>query len=587
MLKKNANNQLVFSATKRTLKKSYKVALGLLVAVVLGTAMQLIPPQIIKKIIDDCLTKKNYDGIWSLASLYLLAVAFSGISDFFREMSLAYLGQIALAEIRYDMAEHLEKLPISYFNSKPTGEILSRFTSDVDTVGTLFSQGLIGAIADLFKVLSILISLYILSPWLSIYAVMFMPIIYIISRIFRKRQYIAQLAVRKSVGNINAFISELFNGLRTIKVYGQEKLRAEAFQKPLNENFSSALKTTKYDSIFPCLMYITRTVVIAGAIIISAPASGSVLGLTVGSIAAAADLIQRLFAPIEALAMEFQTIQQAISGLHRINEFANEPIEHRNNENITAEIPADTTITLDNVKFSYIQGQHVLRGVSFSALPGKKIAIAGRTGAGKSTFIKLIAGLYAPESGTIRIGGIDPFHMPPSIRRKLIGIVPQDMLTYDGTIKEAISMHDDSISQEEIEAAAKLVGLHEDIIALPESYNTFIGEGETQLSHGQYQLLSLARAIVLNPPILLLDEVTSGLDAVTEARVYSALKQASTGRTIITISHRVSGIIDADWVNIIDNGKIVQSGTPDELAGKEGWYAVYNRLEKLGWHVDS
>jgi ATP-binding cassette subfamily B protein len=328
-------------------------------------------------------------------------------------------------------------------------------------------------------------------------------------------------------------------------------------------------------------------------VILASPNGIGTAGLTIGSIAACIDLISRMLDPIESIAVEFQTIQEAVAGLKRIEEFGNLKEEVRYDaDSSLIEAAADKLnnckfdINLTNVSFQYSNGKDVIKDISFNIQKGTKVALVGRTGAGKSTILNLVAGLYEAQGGSIRVGNFNPFKIPPNLRRKIIGIVPQTLSAYDGTIKEAITLYDETITDEEIINSAKAVGLHEDIISLPKGYNTVIGEGETQLSNGQYQLLALARAIVFNPPILLLDEVTSGLDAITEQKVYKALREISGGRTILTISHRVSGIIDADEVIILQNGRIVERGTPKELSGKEGWYSKYNQIEKLGWKIE-
>ena len=312
-------------------------------------------------------------------------------------------------------------------------------------------------------------------------------------------------------------------------------------------------------------MQIFRAIIIAFTVIIAAPTGLGALGISIGSIAAAVDLISRMFAPIEAIAVEFQTIQEALSGLERINEFDREQEENRVEPLSDRKISEPLSISIENMTFGYEEGKNIVKDISFDIEPGTKVALVGRTGAGKSTILNLIAGLYKPNQGSVRIGDVDPFKMPANIRRRTIGIVPQSFPIYDGTIRDAITLYDESITEKEVIDAAKMVGLHEDIMKLPKRYDTLIGEGEIKLSYGQYQLLTLACALVCNPPILLLDEVTSGLDSITEGKVFKALKKVSKDKTILTISHRISGIIDADKVIMLEQGRIV------ELAHQKNW----------------
>jgi ATP-binding cassette subfamily B protein len=344
-----------------------------------------------------------------------------------------------------------------------------------------------------------------------------------------------------------------------------------------------------YDAWFPCIMQTLRALVIASALVIGASNNliPIALGLSLGTLAAVADLFMRLFDPIEAIAAEIQTIQQAMAGINRLKTFFDQDIETApklNEDSIPENV--DVTVEISDVFFAYKNGQNVLCGTSITIPSGTKAAIAGRTGSGKTTLMNLVAGLYPPNSGHITIGGLDPYQLPPTARRRLVGIVPQTVHLFNGTIYENITLRDHSITRLQAEKALETVGLLETITQLPQGVDTVIGEGAQQhLSFGQTQLLSLARAIVTNPPLLLLDELTSGLDAITEKQVLSAIRNISETRTIITISHRLSGIIDADVVHIMERGRIMESGSPSQLAEKEGWYSIYKRLEDRGWRI--
>lgn len=589
-----SKNKIVITSLKSTAKSKPFALLLLFVAIIVGIAMQLIPPQILKTIIDKNISTGLYAGVWKLSTYYLLAIVINGIADFARELMIAILGQNMLSNIRFNMSKKLSKLPIAYFSNNPIGEVMSHFTSDVDSIGTLFTTGIIGMIADGLKTIGILVSIYIISPTLSLYILFLIPIIYLIARFFKSSTFKAQMDARVAIGHINAFIQEIFNGIRTIKVFGMENHFIAYFQEPLNKNITAVHKTSTYDSLFPCIMQVFRAVIITFTVLLGAKAGLGALGLSIGSIAAAIDLISRMLAPIESIALEFQTIQEAVSGLKRINEFENQEEETRYQtykDDVVMDLYVDEkdykdmSISMAEVSFSYGKGKNIINNISFEIKPGSKVALVGRTGAGKSTILNLVAGLYASNTGVIKIGNLDPFKMPFNLRRQIIGIVPQVFPNYDSTIRDAITLYDDTISEEAVILAAKTVDLHEDIIKLPKGYNTVIGEGEIQLSYGQSQLLSLATALVCNPPILLLDEVTSGLDAISEQKVFKALKEISSNRTVLTISHRVSGIIDADEVIILDNGKIVETGTPSNLAHKNGWYAKYNQIEELHWRI--
>lgn len=579
--------KIVISAFKATYREKPFWVVTLLITIVFGTLLQLLPPQLLKIIIDKHIETGYLKGIWTLAFAYLMVVVLGGVFDFFRELTIALVGENMLAEIRLKMAEKLSRIPISYFNKNAHGTIISYFTSDVDAVGTLVTTGVIGMMADGLKALGIMISLYILSPSLTLYVFLLVPIIYFITKGFKGATFKAQMATRKALGRINGSIQEIFNGMQTIKLFNKEEYFLNLFQKPLNENIKAINKTSTYDSIFPCIMQILRAIFITAIVVLAAPMGIGKLTLSLGALAASIELISKLLAPIEAIAMEFQTIQEAVSGLKRIEEFHSLKEETRKFYNNYEEEfqKLEKSIKVEGVSFSYAENKTILNNVSFDLKPGQKMAIAGRTGAGKSTLMNLISGLYKPEKGKITIGGLDPFLIPPKERRRFIGIVPQSFSIYDGTVKEAITLFDEDIKEEDIILAAKTVGLHEKITSLEKGYETLLGEGELQLSNGEYQLLSLACAIVCKPPVLLLDEVTSGLDAITEEKVYKALKEICKDRTLITISHRVSGIIDADEALILKDGEIVEKGEPSELLKQEGWYKSFSEMETLGWQI--
>lgn len=582
---KSLKSKIVSNAIKTSSKNKLIYIVFLICAIIAGILMQLVPPQILKNIIDNNISKGIYDGVWKLSTYYLLAILLAGIFDFIREYMMAVLGQDILLNIRLNMAKKLSRLPISYFSNNPTGQIMSQFTSDVDAVGTLFTSGLIGLLSDGLKAIGIMVSIYILSPILALYMLILIPIIYMLARFFKSHTFKAQMESRKAIGHMNARVQEIFNGIRTIKVFGREDEFLSDFQEPLNENLIAVQKTSILNSVFPCLMQVLRAIIISIIVILAAPSGLGALGISIGSLAAAMDLISRIFAPIEAIAVEFQTIQEAFSGLERIRDFDSEVEENKRKLSSENGMPEDLAISVENLSFSYDNGKNIVENISFSVEPRRKVALVGRTGAGKSTILNLVAGLYKPNEGSVKIGEWDPFQMSANIRRRTVGIVPQTFPVYDGTIRDTITLYDDTITEEEVIIAAKTVGLHDEIMKLPKAYDTIIGEGEVQLSYGQNQLLALACALVCNPPILLLDEVSSGLDSITEAEIFRVIDEVSKNRTILTISHRISGIIDADKVIMLEKGRIVETGRPMELAGKDGWYAKYNQIEKLGWKM--
>jgi ATP-binding cassette, subfamily B, multidrug efflux pump len=559
----------------------------LLLALAAGSVLAVWPSVLLKQIIDVPLAQSG-QGLLAYAFAYLGAVLLLGLCDWMREYASAVFGQRMLLQIRTQMLERLQFLPMSYYLEVPAGETISRFTADIDSINTLFTAGLVSAAADLLKIFGLTIAIFSLSPVLGWIALGALPVVYVLADYFRRNIYRRQKVVRSRVSDINSVIQEVYAGTRIIKAFGRERYIAEKFEPMLEKHRLAMNAGSVYDAWFPCVMQTLRAAVIALALI--AGASNNLtplaLGLSLGTLAAAADLFTRFFDPIEAAASEIQTIQQAMAGVDRIKSFFDQPVDMAD-KTTTGPVTPDTAdaVVVNEVRFAYKNGPDVLRAASMAIPAGSKAAIAGRTGSGKTTLMNLIAGLYPAKAGSIRVFGQDPFLLPPAVRRKLVGIVPQSIVLFSGTVADNVTLNDKSVSISQVEKALETVGLLHEMKRLPDGLNTKIGEGAGKLSFGQTQLLSLARAIVTDPPLLLLDELTAGLDALTERQVLDAIRNISQSRTILTISHRLSGIVDADAVHIMEHGRIMESGSPEKLAGREGWYALYKRLEDKGWQI--
>lgn len=580
-----------------TWRKSWPIFI-LMGAVTLAAAiLELVPPLLLKRVIDSYLASSQLNGLSGLAALYVLALVATSAVGFVQVFVNSYIGQRILLELRSFMAEQLEKLPMSFYTRTPVGDTISRMTADVDSISSIFMAGGPGAMGvsnlptNAVKIVVVLAGMFAISPGLALIVLAGAPIVYLASTYFRRNTYRAQQWVRSTVGGINTFLQEAFTGMRTIKAYGRENDYAGRFQRPLQDNLKATNSASRYDAFFPCVMQVIRAAVIAAVVWFGARTGiNDTFAISIGSLAAMADLISRLFNPIDAVTGEFQTLQQARAGFRRIVELLQEPPEEKEDQYASVVLAPGRrnglAVQVSGADFSYRPGQPVLKGVSLDVRQGVRVAVVGRTGAGKTTLISLVAGLYRPDRGSISVLGYDPYLVSPSDRRKLIGVVPQNVHIFEGTIKENVTLRDASIPLQVVEKAVRLVGLHEYVSTLAKGYDTVLGVEGTKLSRGQGQLLSLARAVVSDPAVLLLDEPTSGVDAVTEATIIKAFRQASQDRTIVTISHRLSGILDAEEVHIMGSGKIVESGTPEKLAEQGGWYSVYRKLETAGWKID-
>jgi ATP-binding cassette subfamily B protein len=353
----------------------------------------------------------------------------------------------------------------------------------------------------------------------------------------------------------------------------------------LLDSYKTIEKINFYDSVFSPIIQLTRAVVI-GAVVVLCSKQLNYLGISLGMVAASIELVSNLFAPIENLGMEFQNIQQAISGIHRVNDFYTEPEDDCKNEKLRAEdfIPdrEELRLSFNDVTFHYDEGADILKNINLLIKSQEKVTFAGRTGVGKTTLFKLITGILKPSYGNITINGIDVYTIPNSQKRKIFGYVDQSFYLVKGTVAEQISLQDESISRDEIWCALNFVGLADYVASLENGMDTQVNN-DTLFSQGQRQLLAIARAIVTNPPILLLDEITANLDSITEEKVVSVLQKASQAHTILSISHRLSSMIASDRVVILENGRIKNAGSPEMLLQNDDWYRSHIALERLTW----
>ncbi|MDD4834308.1 MAG: ABC transporter ATP-binding protein [Lutispora sp.] len=579
-------NSLIKRSITKVIRKNMGISILLLLAIFGVVVASLIPPQILKYVIDNNLVAKNSDNLLILAVAYMGVLLFIGIFDFIKEAILTVLGQKITREIRIGMMEKLERINAMFFSSNESGTIVSRFTNDVDAINSLFTSGIIGMMVDCFKIAGIVISIWIFSSKLGMVTLFLLPIIYTITRLFQKRMLKAQIENRILVGKVNNHISESFKNVNMIKSYSKENYMEKNYTEYLLRNFKTVDKVNFYDSVFSPIIQLTRAVVI-GFIVVLSSKQLNYLGISLGMVAASIELVSNLFAPIESLGMELQNIQQAVSGINRVDEFYSEPEDDFKKSELEADdiIPMreDFRLSFNDITFQYQEGTDVLQNINFDLKPNEKVTFVGRTGVGKTTLFKLIMGLLKPSKGSITINGIDVYNIPNSEKRKIFGYVDQSFHIIKGTVADQISLQDENITREQIENALDFVGLTDYIASLENGIDTKV-TNDTLFSQGQKQLLSIARAIVTNPPILLLDEITANLDSITEEKIVSVLQKASDGHTILSISHRLSSMIASDTVVILENGRVKNLGSPEMLLQNDDWYRSHIALEKLAWN---
>ena len=578
-------NSLVANSIVKVIKKNIKFDIILFFAICGVVIISLIPPQILKYIVDHNLVPKSSDRLFNLAITYMGVLLFIGIFDFIKEAVLTVLGQKITKEIRLEMMEKLKRINSMFFSSNGTGTVVSRFTNDVDAISSMFTSGIIGMMIDCLKIVGIIVSIWFFSSKLGIGTLLLLPIIYVITRLFQKRMLKAEIENRIIIGKVNNHISESLKNVQMIKSYSKEKYMEKNYKQYLLDNYKTVEKVNFYDSVFSPIIQITRALVI-GLIVILSSKQLNYLGIYLGMVAASIELISNLFAPIESLGMELQDIQQAVSGIHRVNDFYKVPEDNSTHNKLKAEdiiaSRADVNLSFNNVTFQYEKGTDILKNISLHLDPQEKVTFVGRTGVGKSTLFKLAMGFLKPSNGSITINGIDVYSISNSEKRKMFGYVNQSFHMINGTVGEQISLQDKSIKKEQIENALDFVGLTDYVVSLENGIDTQVNS-DTLFSQGQKQLLAIARAIVTDPPILLLDEITANLDSITEKKFISVLQKASQAHTILSITHRISSMIDCDTVAILENGMVSNVCSPEALLKNDDWYRSHIELEKLKW----
>lgn len=556
----------VISCVKEILMENALKTTLLGVVALLGVLAALAPPQIMRIILDDYLIAGVSQTLYKPALLYLCTILLIGALDFLKGYLLTFFGQRSICELRRRMIRKLNRLKSAYFTANSAGSIASRIGTDADSVSSLFSDGLVSMAIDCLKLIGIVLSMWLFSWQLGLIALLLIPIVFAITRFFRSRMYAAQLKNLEQLSAVNGHIAESVKSIFMLKLFSKEHYMEEKYCRLLNENYKNRGKLIIYDSFYAPIIQLIRGIVIAIIAVMTVGFSESI-GISAGTVAAAIDLVAALLLPIEALGMEIQNIQAGLSGIGRIDEFLSMP-EAEKDSSITAEDALrggdDCAVSFENLSFSYTEDVPVLSGISLKIKKGESVTIAGRTGVGKSTIFALIMGLLTPSGGRLLIGSADSCKIPSELMRGIIGYVEQSFRFVPGTVREQISLGDAAISDARVREVCQRVGLEESILSLPNGYDTVVSAA-VSFSWGQCQLLSIARAVAAEPPILLLDEITANLDSATESMIMSALGSVSAGRTLISISHRESAMLSCDRLIFLENGKIAAQGAPEEV----------------------
>ena len=531
---KRRNKSGVFAAIRMAARAHHVLTVGTILCVASSVLASLLPPLLLARIIDG-LTAGLPLTLWAVLA-YFCSLALEGVLSSAQESLLVLFGQKMTHALRSEMSHKLTQLPASTLVDQNPGEVAARFSGDVDTVEALFTSGIISMVADACRILSIMAVIAVKNTGLALILLLVLPLFAAFTRHVQRRMLAAQLDNRRAVAAVSGQVPETLHNIRTIRALGTEAYMERRYDKRIADGYAAMERTNFYDAIYSPVVLLLNAVVVAIVMLLSASGNATVLtlfGMSVGTSVAIINYISRIFAPIESLGMEIQTIQSAMAGVKRIDAFLTQPERTIPGERQKA---ARGDVELAHVTFGYGEKQ-VLNDFSMTVHQGEQVTLIGRTGAGKSTIFKLLLGLYPPESGSVTIGGVPVADITDRERRTCISCVEQHFARVPGTVLDQITLGDPQITAEMAKNAAQLAGIDTAIRALPAGYDTVCSEG--MFSQGEWQLLSIARAAAADPAVLLLDEITANLDAETEARVLDALRRASEGRTVLSVSHRI------------------------------------------------
>jgi ATP-binding cassette subfamily B multidrug efflux pump len=550
-----------------------------------GAGLALVGPALTQRAIDVAIPADDTGLLVILAALFLVALLLDFVVEYGQTLLTAYIGQRVMYDLRIQIFTHLQRLSISFFDRNPVGRLMTRVTSDVETLNELFSSGVVTVFGDLFTLLAIMTMMLVMDWQLALVTFSVIPLVWLTATIFRRRVRDAFREIRLRLARLNAYLQERLSGMRVIQLFGREEDSAAKFAELNRDHLQAHLRSiTIYAVFFPVVEVLTA---VATALLLYYGGLRTLSGsLTVGVLAAFIQLTRRFFQPLQDLSEKFNLLQSAMASSERVFGLLDQPVSVLEPASpVCLPRPARGEVRFEGVWFRYsADGPWVLRDVSFTALPGKTIALVGHTGAGKTTIVNLLLRFYDPERGRILVDGIDIRQLTTSDLRSVIGFVQQDLFLFAGDILQNLTL-DAPISPEAARLAASRVGADRFIERLPAGYQHRLGERGRSLSVGERQLLSFARALALDPTILVLDEATSSVDAEAEGQIQLAIAELMAGRTSIVVAHRLSTILHADEILVLQHGEIRERGSHRELLTKQGLYYRLYQLQLRGQEV--
>ena len=542
-----------------------------------ASAFTMLIPQFFQKVMDVCIPNKDMKGIAFYSFLTLLAAFYSAFSLRYKIKYTNQIGQQIIHDMRYDIFEHLQELPFSYYDDRPHGKIQVRVVNYVNSISDLLSNGILNTITDLCNLVFIIVFMLILNVRLTLVCLCGLPILAIVIVVIKKKQRTAWQVQSNKQSNLNAYIAESINGIRVTQSFVREDVNSGIFNNLSGSYRKSWMRAVMFNftmgpSIDIISIITTAAIYVLG---VSWMINGET-GITVGVLVAFTAYIGRFWAPINTLAGFYNSLLTAISYLERIFETIDEPVVVKDREDAVEMPPIHGDVAFDHVTFSYEPGVPILKDVSFHANQGQSFAVVGPTGAGKTTLVNLLSRFYNVDSGRILIDGVDIAGVTIRSLRKQMGVMMQDSFIFSGTIMDNIRYGNFSATDEEVIRAAKTVCAHDFIMEMENGYQTQVNERGSRLSAGQRQLISFARALLADPKILILDEATSSIDTETEIILQKGLNELLKGRTSFIIAHRLSTIKNASCIMYVDKGTILEKGTHDELMAQKGeYYKLY------------
>jgi ABC-type multidrug transport system fused ATPase/permease subunit len=566
--------------------KPYKLTFyGVALAAILLSGFAILTPLIVKKIIDDAIKQSNEEMLLYLTIAMLVVLIGQVVSQLAFNYYANWLGESVIKDIRIDLFKKMLSFKMKYFDNSSLGVLVTRAVADMQRIGEIFSQGFFVIVADLLKMVVAAIVMLFINWKLSLIVFSLLPIIIYATRLFQKAMKIAFTEVRAEVSNLNSFVQERITGMKIVQLFTREKIESDKF-RVINEKHKNAwLKTVWYNSIFFPIAEIVSSITVG--LIVWYGGLQNVANITTdiaGTIFAFIMLIDLLFRPLRQIADKFNTLQMGMVAANRVFKILDTDSHIQNVGSYEQEV-IKGNIKFENVRFGYLEDEEVLHGISFEVKAGETVAIVGSTGAGKSTIINLLNRFYEINSGEITIDGVDIKEYKLASLRSHIAVVLQDVFLFADTIANNISLKSTTISVDDIENAAKAIGVDEFISSLPGGYEYNVKERGTMLSSGQRQLIAFLRAYVSKPSILILDEATSSVDTYSEQLIQLATDKITQGRTSIVIAHRLATIKKADKIIVMDAGKIVESGTHKQLLKKGGYYSNLYEAQFLAEEV--